>query len=198
MDEREDQIGAQHHRPVQAKTGRANAWTKAKRATFLTELAASCNIRRASAVVGMWATSAYKLRQRDAEFAKAWQAALDVGYERLETALVARALEAVGEIDFDTLDERVALVEKMTVDQAIRILGQHRESARQGQARGRKPQARQIATQEETDAALIRRITMIERQRIANGQPSLLSPDGISGDVSADVSSDVSSDLERA
>jgi hypothetical protein len=182
MDEREDKIGAQHHRPVQAKKGRANAWTKAKRDIFLTELAASCNIRRASAAAGMWPTSAYKLRGRDAEFAKAWQAALDIGYERLETALVARALEAVGEIQFDTLDERVALVEKMTVDQAIRILGLHRESVRQGQARGRKPQARQIATQEETDEVLIKRIRMIERQRVANGQPSLLPPDGPSGE----------------
>jgi len=183
MDEREDQIAAQHHRPVQAKMGRANALTKAKRDLFLAELAASCNIRRASTAAGVWAASAYKLRQRDAEFAKAWQAALDIGYERLETALVARALEAVGEIDFDTLDERVALVEKMTVDQAIRILGQHRESIRQGQARGRKPQARQIATQEETDGVLIKRIRMIERQRVANGQPSLLLPDGSSADA---------------
>ena len=176
MEEREDEIGAQHNRPVQAKTGRRGGWTKAKRETFLTELAASCNIRRASAVAGMWSTSAYKLRQREPEFARAWQAALAIGYERLEAALIARALEAVGEIAFDTLDERVAMVEKMTVDQAIRILGLHRESMRRGQPRGRKSQARQIATQEETDAALIKRIGMIERQRIANGQPSLLSP----------------------
>lgn len=183
MGEREDDIVAQHNRPVQAKKRRKSGWTKAKRETFLTELAASCNIRRASAAVEMWTTSAYKLRQRDAEFARAWQAALAIGYERLETALVARALEAVGELEFDSLDERVALVEKMSVDQAIRILGQHSESVRRGQARGRKPQERQIATQEETDAALIKRIRMIDRQRIANGQPSLLLPGAMSDDA---------------
>lgn len=183
MDEREDQIGAQRNRPVQAKTSRRDGWTKAKRAIFLAELAASCNIRRASAAAEMSSAATYRLRQRDAEFAKAWQAALEVGYERLETMLVARALEAVGEVAFDASDERGALVEKMTVDQAIRILGQHRESVRQGRARGRKPQARHIATQEETDAALIKRIGMIERQRIANGQPSLLAPDSGGGDA---------------
>ena len=69
----------------------------------------------------------------------------------------------------------IALVEKMTVDQAIRILAQHRESVRLGQARGRRSSARHVATQEETDAALIKRIRIAERHRIARGQPSLLS-----------------------
>lgn len=185
---REDEICVQRNRPVQAKAGRPGGWTKAKRETFLAELAASCNIRRACAAVGMAATSPYRLRQRDAGFARAWQAALEVGYERLESALVARALEAVGEIAFDTLDERVALVGKMDVDQAIRILNFQRESVRQGQARGRRPQQRQIATQEETDAALIKRIRIIERRRLANGRPSLLLPpaaDGVGKDSAA-------------
>lgn len=176
-DEREDKIVAQANRPVQVKSGRMRDWTKTKQSAFLTELAASCNIRRATAAVGMAPTSAYRLRDRDADFARALQAALQAGYERLETALLARALEVVGEIDFDTLDERVALVEKMTVDQAIRILVQHRESVRIGEARGRRSQARHVATQEETDAALMKRIRLAERHRLALGQPSLLADD---------------------
>ena len=171
----DDKIVAQSNRPIQAKSGRMRDWTLAKRTAFLTELASSCNVRRATAAVGMAPTTAYKLRDREPAFARAWQAALLIGYERLEAALLARALEAVGEIDFEALDERVALVEKMTVDQAIRILAQHRESVRLGQARGRRSSARHVATQEETDAALIKRIRIAERHRIARGQPSLLS-----------------------
>ena len=119
----------------------------------------------------MTPSGVYLLRRRDAVFAEAWQAALEIGYERLETALVRRALEAIGEIEIDPADERAELVEKMTVEQAIRILRQHRESVRQEQARERRPSARHVATQEETDAALIKRIRMVERQRAANAPP---------------------------
>ncbi|WP_374526631.1 hypothetical protein [Sphingopyxis sp.] len=174
-DEREDEIVPQHNRPVQAKAGKPGGWTKAKRETFLVELAASCNIVRAAALAGMGQSGAYRLRKREPDFAAQWQAALEIGYERLETALVRRALEAVGEtageFPVEALDERSEPVEKMTVDQAIRILTFHRESIRQGQARTRKAQARHVATQEETDAALIKRIRMVERQRAANAPP---------------------------
>lgn len=171
MEDSEDNIGAQRNRPVQAKKRRENGWTKAKRTAFLSELAASCNIRRASQAAGMTPSGVYKLRQREEEFAAAWQAALEIGYERLETALVRRALETVGEIDIDLTDARAELVEKMTVEQAIRILRQHRESIRQGRPRDRRPSARHVATQEETDAALIKRIRMVERQRTGPSAP---------------------------
>ncbi|PQM28324.1 hypothetical protein CVO77_07470 [Sphingopyxis lindanitolerans] len=174
---REDEIVPQHHRPVQAKTGKPGGWTRAKREAFLVELAASCNIVRAAALVGMGQSGAYRLRKREPDFAAQWQAALEIGYERLETALVRRALETVGEFPVEALDERSEPVEKMTVDQAIRILTFHRESIRQGQARTRKPQARHVATQEETDAALIKRIRIVERQRAAPAP----SPEGDAG-----------------
>ncbi|MGN6690813.1 MAG: hypothetical protein ACTHJU_07720 [Sphingopyxis sp.] len=185
-DGREDEIVSQHNRALQAKTGKPKGWTKAKREAFLVELAASCNIVRAAALVGMGQSGAYRLRKREPDFAAQWQAALEIGYERLETALVRRALEAVGETigDFpgEALDQPGEPVEPMTVDQAIRILTFHRESIRQGRARTRRAQPRHVATQEETDGVLIKRIRMIERRRVANGQPSLLLPDGSAAD----------------
>lgn len=168
----DDEYVAQRNRPVQARTARRNGWTKPRREDFLIELAASCNIVRAVALVDMSPSSAYRLRKRDSEFAAQWQAALEIGYERLETALVRRALEAVGEIAIEALDDRAEPVEKVTVDQAIAILRSHRESIRQGRARQLKPQARHLATQEETDAALIHRIRMVERHRAANALPT--------------------------
>lgn len=162
--------------PLQRKKGKRIGWTKAKREVFLTELAASCNIRRASAAAAMGQTSAYRLRRRDPEFAKAWQAALEIGYERLETALVRRALEAVGEISIDALDERAELIEKMPVDQAIHVLRFHRDSVKQGYPRTRRSQQRHVATQAETDAVLIKRIGMVERQRAAREAGGSASP----------------------
>ena len=154
---------------LQRRRSRKDGWTKTRREAFLAELAQSCNIRRAIAAAGMTQSSSYRLRQRDPVFAQQWQDALTLGYERLELALLRRALEVIDGMD---LDERAEQVEKMTVAQAIDIMSKHRESVASGQTRGRRPQARQIATQQETDAVLIKRIRMVKRQRAAGGSTS--------------------------
>lgn len=173
-----DEIGPQCHRPVQVKRVRSDGWTKTRRTAFLAELAQSCNIGRALAAAGMSGSTAYQLRRRDPEFAAQWQAALEIGYERLETALLRRALEAAGAIEIEDAAEPV---EKMTVEQAIGFLNKHRTSIQLGHAKGRRPQAREIATQPEVDAILIRRIRMVKRQRRlltggARGQATLPPP----------------------
>ncbi len=177
-DGEKDEIGPQCHRPVQVKRVRSNGWTKARRTAFLTELAQSCNVKRAHAVAGMSMAAGYHLRRRDPEFAAQWQAALEIGYERLETALLRRALEAAGAIEIDDAAEPV---EKMTVEQAIGFLNKHRASIQLGHAKGRRSQAREVATQQEVDAILIRRIRMVKRQRRqltggADGQAALPPP----------------------
>lgn len=95
MDEERDEIGAGPVGPVQRRKPRANGWTLARRRVFLEELAASCNVGRALAAAGMGSGGVYRLRQRDPLFAEQWQAALTLGYERLEMALLRRAIEAV-------------------------------------------------------------------------------------------------------
>lgn len=159
----DEEIGPQCNGPLQIKKTKANGWTKARRAAFLTELAMSCNVRRAHGVAEMAQGSAYRLRRRDSLFARQWQEALELGYERLEMALVRRALEAVDELALD--DEGKEPVEKMTVAQAITLLRQHRASVERGAAVGRRSQPREVATQEETDAVLFGRIAMVLRQR---------------------------------
>src|SRR3546814_9428610 len=72
-------------------------------------------------------------------------------FERLETALLRRALEVAGALEIDAAEERAETVEKMTVEQAIGLLNMHRRSVREGQAARRTPAARHIATQEETE-----------------------------------------------
>lgn len=151
---------------LQVRAVRKNGWTAAKRAAFLAELAQSCNVSRANKAAGVATRSAYLLRARDPEFARQWQAALEIGYERLEMALVRRALQVVEGID---LDEGAEPVEKMTVEQAMNLLNLHRRSVQQGHASKRRQPERHVATQEETDAALIKRIGMVLRQRAARG-----------------------------
>ena len=83
----DDEIGPQHNGPLQRKKTKANGWTKARRTAFLEELASSCNVRRAHVAAEMAQGSAYRLRNRDPLFAREWQEALELGYERLELAL---------------------------------------------------------------------------------------------------------------
>jgi hypothetical protein len=155
-----EEISAFQSGPVQRRRAKPVSWTAAKRKAFLTELAHSCNVTRAHKAAEMCNGSAYSVRQRDAEFARQWQAALEIGYERLEMALARRALEVLGELE---LDEREEPVEKMTVAQAIEVMNLHRRSVQQG--RGHQRRLCRVATQEETDAVLLKRIAMVERQR---------------------------------
>jgi len=176
-DGEEDQISAFANGPLQRRNASKRGWTKARRAAFLTELAHSCNVTRAHRAAGAPDREAYALRQRDPQFARAWQRALELGFERLETALLRRALEVTGTLEIDAAEERAEPVEKMTVEQAIGLLNMHRRSVREGQAARRNPAARHIATQEETDAVLRKRIAMVKRQRarraaIDGGEPT--------------------------
>lgn len=172
LGEANEEITAFQSGPAQRRRAKPASWTAARRKTFLTELAYSCNVTRACKAAEIWNASAYELRRRDAEFARQWQAALEMGYERLDMALARRALEVLGELE---LDERAEPVEKMTVAQAIEVMALHRRSVQQG--RGYQRKLCHVATQEETDAVLLKRIAMVERQRArrdalaANGAP---------------------------
>lgn len=164
-DEREDEIGAGPVGPLQRRKPRENGWTGARRKTFLEELAASCNVERARKAAEMGSSGVYRLRQRDPLFAEQWQAALALGYERLEMALLRRAIEAVEGLTLDAADEAMQPVVQMSVAEAMAVLRQHRASVEGGQRRGRRPQGRHVATQQEVDAILIQRIRMVKRRR---------------------------------
>ncbi|NCP12376.1 MAG: hypothetical protein GW859_10600 [Sphingomonadales bacterium] len=98
-------IEPQRDRPLQRKKVKKNGWTKERRKIFLRTLAATCNVSRSVAAAGKSIGTAYRLRHRDEEFAAQWQAALLVGYERLEAALLRRAIETVEHDAFAMLDD---------------------------------------------------------------------------------------------
>lgn len=146
---------------------------------FLATLADSCNVRRAAAVAGFAYSAAYQRRRRDPDFAEAWQAALDSGYARLEMALVERAILTIetvrdgdgnGDSDADADAVVVPVVGAMTVAQAIDLMGKHRASIEGGRAKRVRPNSRKRPTADETDAEILRRIDIIERQRAGEGQ----------------------------
>lgn len=107
-------------------TGR---WTVTRRNDFLAALAQTANVRLAVRSVGMSEPGAYKLRQRDAAFAKAWGEALCEGYEKLEMLMLRRGLAG---LDGDVIDpgdgSKAAALSERSV---ISLLNHHRQSVRE-------------------------------------------------------------------
>ena len=75
----------------------ARGWTPELKARFLDRLAAHGNARAACRSVNLSAEAAYRLRRRDALFARGWAAALVLARENSEQVLGERAIEGVEE-----------------------------------------------------------------------------------------------------
>lgn len=159
----ERELAAGNRRPVQLKRARRAAFNKARREAFLNTLAATCNVRMAIEAAGVWRTTVYDARRRDAAFAALWQEALTIGYERLEAALLARAMGTDGSApDFNFSDPEAILPEgKIDTALGMQLLGRHR-AAVQGKPRATRPV--HVATAEETTAALIKKLAVLRRQ----------------------------------
>lgn len=184
------EIVAHRARPAQIRSKRSDGWTKARKTRFLNELALSCNVMRAAAKVGAFPASAYRRRAADGAFAEAWQAALQTGYDRLEAALLRRAIEVVegepvgaerweealeegGQVDIARDPNPLAV---MSVAQAIDIL-KHKQTqlAAAKKAGERNFGARIRPTPEQTNAEIMRRIAIVRKQRaaVAEAKPSV-------------------------
>lgn len=173
-------------RPIQKARVRKDGWTKQRRQLFLDALAGTCNVRIAVEAAGLNPTSAYALRRRDPVFAALWRDALTIGYERLEEALLAHALEGVNALalraegDFQ-LPELVAdparvpqpgsgasasaTRQAVDVELALLLLNRHRANA---EGAGTPAGTRRRASSEETDAALRKKLDAMARRLRAN------------------------------
>jgi hypothetical protein len=76
---------------------RHDGWTPERKTQFLYEVAACGNIRSACSHVGLSPEAAYRLRRRDALFARAWAAALVLAREVSAEVLECRAIEGIEE-----------------------------------------------------------------------------------------------------
>ncbi|TKD51663.1 hypothetical protein [Sphingomonas baiyangensis] len=170
----DDVLSGGANRTVQRRAARPG-WTMRRRKRFLEMLAATCNVRRAAAAAGVAPSGAYALRQRDEVFAALWQEALEAGYDRLEHAVLERALIGVNAIEIEGLvDVEVVAgalpvdatadavaVERVDIAVALKVLAQHRASVQAGHGVNRST-AR--ATPEETDAAIIKKLDLLAKR----------------------------------
>jgi hypothetical protein len=76
---------------------RHDGWSAQRKARFLDRLAACGNVRSACALVGMSREAAYRLRRRDALFARGWDAALVLARPSSADVLADKATEGIEE-----------------------------------------------------------------------------------------------------
>ena len=94
--------------------------TRSAREDFLSQLAATAHVEMAAGAADVGIRAVYTLRQRDPAFAVAWRDALAVGYERIEAALIRKALGLAdhppiaraehGELEYGEIDVSVAIM----------------------------------------------------------------------------------------
>lgn len=83
--------------PVPRKCPRHDGWTPERQTGFIEALADYGSVRAAANAMGMTPESAYQLRRQPGStgFRKAWEAALDLGMQRVEDVAMDRALNGV-------------------------------------------------------------------------------------------------------
>jgi len=132
-------------------------WTRRMKADFLDHLAATCSVKASAAAIGVDPVSVYALRRHDPEFVAEWEIALDHGYQLLETMLMGHALAGGAGQE---VDDGAAAFGTVAVDTALRLMTARRTAAAGKAGRGGPPRHR--ATKAETDAAILKKLAMVE------------------------------------
>lgn len=143
------------------RTGNRRSRSKVvhQRETFLAHFAANCNVVAAAAAAGVSAQTLYDWRRDDDDFAEAWAGALAMGYQLLESRLLAHALAGAQGGDMDGIAPIGA--EPIHVELALKLMGLHRHSSTKGFPGGRlKPVAR-----EDMLKVLLERIEHVEKRK---------------------------------
>lgn len=163
-----DMIGGNRHCPLQKRNERKDSLTRAKRPAFLTELEASCNVRRACAAVGVGKDAAYNLRRRDPAFAAAWTAALEQGCENLRALMLSRAMgTADAELIADNApaaDRPIAEPQPMSDEMRLKVLQICRAAAEGRQGQSSWPARRIGRTAEQVFASLTAKLDRVEKR----------------------------------
>lgn len=168
------------NRAWQVKRAAAGRITAEGERRFLAALAATCNVNLACDVIGVSDGAIYQRRKMSAAFTERMDAALEIGYETLATALLRGAIASLdttggtngGAASDDWLDGLAAEPSpwsRMSFDQALMVLGMHHKRVKGGgrrRAHNEKP-----VTAADTDAAITDLLKRLHIRRDAGGVP---------------------------
>ena len=151
---------------VQRRRIRHDGWTAKRRAVFLDHLAATCNVDASAAAAGPHVSTVYALRRRDADFAAHWRAALDSGFDRLQGMLIERA---IGPMKIALGETPVPDPAQMDTALAMQLIEHHRRTITGAKLRSGGP-VQSRATEEETNAAILKRLKVLHRRMLAKAE----------------------------
>lgn len=146
-------------------------WTPAKQRIFFEHLAATCNVKHSAARAGMTHYGAYAKRRIDPAFRETWADALETGYAKLETMLIARAAGtasaagAAAEVDYDG-DAHADETEALDSQLALQLMAAHRAALHSGRPRGggRPPTVVDMA---QVEASILKQLDALAKRRAA-------------------------------
>lgn len=123
-----EELVVRRGRGLRTQIARARAgigWSPRVETRFLATLARTCNVKASCAAAGVSKTAAYAHRKRWQAFARRWDAAVEEGGMRLETALIQRACNLFSP-DEQPLDEDGERLPPMTVAETLSLLRLYR------------------------------------------------------------------------
>lgn len=144
--------------PDEYRKGEAAGLNKYWKERFLDYLAESSNVSQSADRAGANPSRAYKLRREDPEFARAWLAALNEGYQHLEMEVLRRLRHG---------DMQAGEKDKYDFANAIRLLAAHRENAVRAQAAQRNVSAADVRASIDRKVEAIRQQVREEKARAA-------------------------------
>ena len=184
-------VTKQRHGCLQVKRARAGHLTADGERMFLETLAATANVKLASDTVGISDTSIYSRRMKSDLFADKMDAALEHGYERLETEMLESATASLDptQLMADWIEgatQRPSPLLRMNFEQVIIRLGLYRK--RVTLREDRRAHNRRVYRAEETDAEITKLIAQLNRraeqkdareQRMAEREGRLIEGPGV-------------------
>lgn len=108
------------------RKGRSRTIDHAVRQNFLAALSATANVVLSAAAAGYSTNALYDHRRRNPAFAREWQLALEMGYDRLKAALLESTL-ATSFADDDWRRNDLPAIPPMTANQALQLLYLHQK-----------------------------------------------------------------------
>lgn len=155
------------NRRLQVRRAPAGRITAAGERKFLATLATTANVNLACETIGVSDGAIYLRRNKSQAFAGAMDRALEQGYLALEFALFEAAeqgLSADGVAVAEWVDDvdGATPLERVTFDQALRLLWLHRRTVKEG--RPRHAHNARWPTREETNAALMKGLAAAQRR----------------------------------
>lgn len=142
MGKREVRIRPVSGRALAAAREKPSYFGKARQEVFLAALAASCNVKASAEKAGVGKATAYRRRYDTPAFAAAWDEAIEVGYARLEAALIERAIAGAETPEVRVDEDDPMGLATMPAEQGMRLLADYRRRREGGRRREGRPPGR--------------------------------------------------------